>query len=143
VPCRALAPGTPRGCWPPAATSARDQRAAAVQQCAGLAPVTERRGHTCWGPWRGHGPTCLRQPFVEWAAHSLPHADGARAFDEQQRAKGSAHQAARRALAVNWRRIVSRCWKDRTPDHEAPDLTALKRRGAPRLRYVQNSYNRP
>ena len=30
----------------------RDQSAAEVQKFAGLAPVTERRGHKRWVPWR-------------------------------------------------------------------------------------------
>jgi hypothetical protein len=63
----------------------------------------------------------------------------ARAFYEPQRAKGSAHQAALRALAFQWMRLVSRCWQDRTPDDEATDLTALKRRGSPLLGAGQKS----
>jgi hypothetical protein len=52
----------------------------------------------------------------------------------EQRAKGSAHQAALRALAFKWIRILYRCWKDRTPYNEATYLTALKCRGSPLLR---------
>jgi Transposase IS116/IS110/IS902 family len=125
------------------ASSARDHRAADVQKCAGLAPVTERSGTKCWVHWRLYGPKFLRQTFAEWAAPSLPHANWARAFYEQQRAKGPAHQAARRALAFKWVRSVSRCWKDRTPYDEAPYLTTLKRRGSPLLGAVQQSSKNP
>jgi transposase len=117
----------------------RYQSAADVQKFAGLAPVTERSGHKCWVHWRLHCPKFLRQTFVEWAAQSIPHSYWARAFSEQQRAKGSAHQAALRALAFKWIRILYRFWRDRTPYNEATYLTALKRRGSPRLRSVQKS----
>jgi transposase len=105
--------------------------AAAVQKYAGIAPVTERSGKQCWVHWRLQCPTFLRQTFVEWTAQSIPHSYWARAFYEQQRAKGASHQAALRALAFKWIRIVYRCWQNRTPYHEATYLSALKRRGSP------------
>jgi hypothetical protein len=122
---------------------ARYHSAAGVQKFAGPAPVTERSGHKRWVHWRQHGPTCLRQTFVEWAAQSIPHSYWARAFYEQQRAKGSAHQAALRALAFKWIRILYRCWQDRSPYDETTYLTALQRRGSPLLGAVQTSQNRP
>ena len=112
----------------------RYQRAADVQKFAGRAPVTERSGHKCWVHWRLHCPKFLRQTFVEWAAQSIPHSYWARVFYEQQRAKGSSHQAALRALAFKWMRILYRCWQDRTPYHEATSLTTLKHRASPLLR---------
>jgi hypothetical protein len=117
----------------------RDHRAAAVQKFAGLAPVTERSGHQCWVHCCQHCPQYLRQTFVEWDAQSIPHADGARAFYEPQRAKGSAPQAALRALAFTWIRSLYRGWQDRTPYDEATCCTALKRRGSPLLGAVQKS----
>jgi transposase len=105
--------------------------AAAIQKYAGIAPVTERSGNKCWVHWRLQCPTFLRQTFVEWTAQSIPHSYWARAFYEQQRAKGSSHQAALRALAFKWIRILYRCWQDRTPYDEATYLNALKRRGSP------------
>ena len=104
--------------------------AAAVQKYAGIAPVTERSGKQCWVHWRLQCPTFLRQTFVEWTAQSIPHSYWARAFYEQQRARGSSHQAALRALAFKWIRILYRCWQDRTPYDEAIYLNALKRRGS-------------
>jgi transposase len=105
--------------------------AAAVQKYAGIAPVTERSGKQCWVHWRLQCPTFLRQTFVEWTAQSIPHSYWAKAFYEQQRAKGASHQAALRALAFKWIRILYRCWQDRTPYDEAIYLSALKRRGSP------------
>jgi hypothetical protein len=45
------------------------------------------------------------------------------------RAKGSTHQAAIRALAFKWIRILYRCWQTNTPDNESTYLNALVRRG--------------
>jgi transposase len=104
-----------------------------IQRFAGIAPVTERSGNKSWVHWRWQCPRFLRQTFVEWAALSIPHCYWAKAYYEQQRARGSSHQAALRALAFKWIRIVYRCWQNRTPYDEATYLTALKQRGSPLL----------
>jgi hypothetical protein len=44
-----------------------------------------------------------------------------------QRHKGKTHQAAIRALAFKWIRIVFRCWQDNRPYDEVKYLMALKR----------------
>ena len=106
---------------------------AEVQKYMGIAPVTERSGNKCWVHWRLQCPKFLRQTFVEWAALSIPHCYWAKAFYEQQRARGSSHQAALRALAFKWIRILHRCWQDHLPYDEAKYLNALKRRGSPLL----------
>jgi hypothetical protein len=98
--------------------------------------VTERSGKKAWGHWRLQWPTFLRQTFVEWAAESPRHAFWAQVYYQQQRDKGKAHQAAVRALACKWIRILYRCWQARTPDNEAVSLQALKRRSAPLLHHV-------
>jgi transposase len=102
-----------------------------VQQYSGIAPVTERSGNKCWVHWRLQCPKFQRQTFVEFAALSIPHCYWAKAYYEQQRARGSSRQAALRALAFKWIRIMYRCWQQRTPYDEARYLTALKRRGSP------------
>ena len=102
-----------------------------MQSYVGVAPVTERSGNKYWVHWRWHCPAFVRQTFVEWAAHSIPYCYWAEAYYRQQRAKGSSHQAALRALAFKWIRIVYRCWQTRTPYDEAKYLSALKRRGSP------------
>jgi transposase len=104
---------------------------AEVQKYVGIAPVTERSGNKYWVHWRLQCPKFLRQTFVEWAALSIPHCYWAKTFYEQQRARGSSHQAALRALAFKWIRILHRCWLDRVPYDEAKYLNALKRRGSP------------
>jgi transposase len=112
---------------------ARCSSAEALQKYAGMAPVTERSGKKAWVPWRLQGPTCLRQTFVAWAAESTRHAFWAQVYDQQQRDQGKAHQAAVRAWAVQWLRILYRCWQDRTPYDASMYRQALKRRSAPRL----------
>jgi transposase len=108
----------------------RDASAAALQRYAGIAPVTERSGKKSWVHWRLQGPTFLRQTFVEWAAESTRHSFWAQVYDQQQRDKGKAHQAAVRALAFTWIRILYRCWQDRTLYNESVYLQALNSRGS-------------
>jgi transposase len=118
----------------------RDRSASAeeLQKYAGIAPVTERSGKTTWVHWRLQCPKFLRQTFVEWAAESTRHSFWARAYYQQQRDKGTSHQAAVRALAFKWIRILFRCWQTRTPYNEAVYLTALKQRGAPLIHHRAN-----
>ena len=101
-----------------------------LQQYAGIAPVTERSGKKSWVHWRLQCPTFLRHTFVEWAAESTRHSFWAQVYYQQQRDKGKAHQAAVRALAFKWIRILFRCWQDRTPYDESVYLQALNNRGA-------------
>jgi transposase len=105
----------------------------ALQKYAGIAPVTERSGKKSWVHWRLQCPKFLRQTFIEWAAESIRHSFWAQAYYQQQRDKGKAHQAAVRALAFKWIRILYRCWQERTPYDESVYLQALKRRSAPLL----------
>jgi transposase len=109
-----------------------------LQKYAGIAPVTERSGKKSWVHWRLQCPKCLRQTFVEWAAESIRHSFWAQAYYQQQRDKGKAHQAAVRALAFKWLRILYRCWQERTPYDEAIYLQALKRRHASLLHHLAN-----
>ena len=74
--------------------------------------MTERSGKKSWGHWRLQCPKFLRQTFVEWAAESIRHAFWARVYYQQQRDQGKAHQAAVRALAFKWIRLLFRCWQD-------------------------------
>jgi transposase len=104
--------------------------AADLQKYAGIAPVTERSGKKSWVHWRLQCPKFVRQTFVEWAAESIRHSFWAGIFYQQQRDKGKAHQAAVRALAFKWIRILYRCWQDRTPYDESVYLQALNNRGA-------------
>jgi len=111
----------------------RYKSAADIQKYSGVAPVTERSGKKHWVHWRWQCPTFLRQTFVEWAAQTINKSYWAGEFYRQQRAKGSTYQAAVRALAFKWIRILFRCWQTRTPYNEVVYLKALERRGSPLL----------
>ena len=111
----------------------RFNSAAELQRYAGIAPVTERSGKKCWVHWRWQCSTFLRQTFVEWAAQTINKSFWAGAYYQQQRDKGCSYNAAVRALAFKWIRILYRCWQTRTPYDEATYLKALKRRGSPLL----------
>src|ERR1700675_637180 len=111
----------------------RFRSAEEVQRYAGIAPVTERSGKKRWVHWRLKCPKFLRQTFVEWAAQTVNRSFWAGAYYRQQRAKGSSHQAAVRALAFKWIRILYRCWQTGTRYDESVYLNALRKRGSPLL----------
>jgi transposase len=110
--------------------------AADLQKYAGIAPVTERSGKNAWGHWRLQCPKFLRQTFVEWAAESIRPSFWAQVYYQQQREKGKAHQAAVRALAFTWIRILYRCWQERTPYDESVYLQALHHRGSSLIQHL-------
>lgn len=109
----------------------RFSNAGDVQSFSGIAPVRERSGHSEWIHMRWACPKFLRQTFHEWAGHSIPHSQWARAYYDQQIAKGNEHHAAVRSLAAKWIRIVYRCWINHTPYNEQVYLDALRRHGSP------------
>lgn len=107
-----------------------------VARYTGVAPVVERSGQSCRVRWRYFCPKFLRQSFHEFAGESVRHSFWARAYYEQQRGKGKDHQAATRALAYKWIRIIFRCWQTRTPYDEVTYLESLRRKGSPLLSYA-------
>ena len=60
----------------------------------------------------------------------------AKAFYQSYRERGGSHQAALRALAFKWIRVLHRCWLDRKPYDEARYLMALQKRQAPLLAFA-------
>ncbi len=110
--------------------------ASSVQKSAGIAPVMERSGNKKWVHWRYSCSKFVRQTFVEWAGQTIPRSFWAKAFYESCRARGVRHQAALRALAFKWIRILHRCWLERVPYDESRYLMALQKRGAPLLKHA-------
>ena len=102
-----------------------------MQAYAGIAPVVERSGKSCWTHWRWNCPKFLRQTFHEFAKSTVIHSAWARAFYDLQKSRGKGHNAAIRSLAFKWIRIIHRCWQTRTPYDEGLYLQALARRGSP------------
>lgn len=117
----------------------RYESASEMARYAGIAPVIERSGQSCWIRWRYFCPKFLRQSFHEYAGESIKHSFWAHAYYESQRAKGKSHQAAVRALAFKWIRIIYRCWQTRTPYDEVKYLENLRKKGSPLLNYAANN----
>ena len=92
------------------------------------------------GVWPVRPPASdLRQ----WAGRTIPRSFWASAYYHGQRAKGCSHQAAVRALAYKWIRILYRCWQTRTPYDESVYLHALKRRGSPLIATMAATHQNP
>lgn len=107
-------------------TSASD-----IQAYSGIAPVTDQSGRHKWVHVRWAFPKFLRQTFHEFAAHSIPHCQWAKAYYQHQMETGSGHHAAVRALAFKWIRVLYACWRDRTPYDDALYTRALEKRHSP------------
>ena len=108
----------------------RWQTADDLLRFSGVAPVIERSGKSSWTRWRYFCPKFLRQSFVEYAGESIRHSEWARAFYMLQKAKGKSHQAAVRALAYKWIRIIWKCWQTRTKYDEARYIECLRKKGS-------------
>ena len=119
----------------------RFNSAGELQRYAGIAPVTERSGKKHWVHWRWQCSSFLRQTFVEWAAQTINKSYWAGVYYQQQRDKGATYQAAVRALAFKWIRILYRCWKNNTPYNESVYLNALKQRGSPLINQYPDTIN--
>jgi transposase len=102
----------------------------------GIAPVIERSGQSVWIRWRYFCPKFVRQAFQEYAGESVKHSFWARAYYQQQIARGKSHHAAVRALAYKWIRIIWKCWQTCTPYDEVQYLESLRKKGSPLLSFA-------
>lgn len=127
APRLAAAFGTDRARW---------DSPAGLQAYSGIAPVTERSGKSVWVHHRLACPKFVKRTCHEFADQSIRFSRWARAYYDQQRARGKDHHAALRALAYKWMRILYRCWKERRPYDEETYLAALRRRGSPLVENV-------
>lgn len=105
--------------------------AAAMQRYFGVAPVTEKSGGRAWVHWRWNAPAFARQTLVEWAGQTVVYCPWAKAYYEQQRAKGVRHWAILRALAFKWLRILWRCWQNSEAYEDLKYLRQLEQRRSP------------
>lgn len=124
-----VALGTDRERW---------QSADELARFSGIAPVIERSGKSCRVRWRYFCPKFLRQSFHEYAGESVKHSFWARAYYDEQRGRGKSHQAAVRALAFKWIRIIYKCWQTRTAYDEVKYLEGLRKKGSSLLNYAAN-----
>jgi hypothetical protein len=111
----------------------RYKTAGELQCYSGIAPVLVSSGRQARVHWRWACPKFVRQTFHEWAAHSIASSPWAKAYYEQQRAKGKSRNSAMRSLAFKWIRILFRCWKARTPYREDLYQQALAKHAAARM----------
>lgn len=93
----------------------------------GIAPVKQASGRSEWIHMRWACPKFLRQTFHELARTSLPFCAWARCYYQLQLQRGKGRQAAFRALAFKWQRIMWRCWQDRVPYDDSKYVESLKR----------------
>jgi transposase len=114
----------------------RFNNASGLQSYSGIAPVTKASGNSCSQHFRRACPKFLRQTFHEFASHSIAKSKWARAFYDHQRSLGKDHNAAARALAFKWIRILFRCWKDGKPYDEAVYLSSLQKHHSPLQRLL-------
>jgi Transposase IS116/IS110/IS902 family len=90
----------------------RYQSAGELQSYSGIAPVLASSGKQCWVHWRWACPKFLRQTFHEWATHTIVSSAWAKAYYEQQRAKGKP-------------RTHSPCMAARRADRETPGPASI------------------
>jgi hypothetical protein len=114
-----------------------------MQQLAGIAPVTEKSGKKTFVHWRYACPKFMRQTFQEFADHSRRWCQWAKAHYELLRQRGKSHNAAVRALAYKWIRILFRCWKDRQPYQDAVYTKSLFKHGSPLASLLVKSVENP
>jgi transposase len=114
-------------------TSDRERFAAArdMQTFSGAAPVLIASGKSHTVLRRFHRPRFLHQSFWEHAKNSTLYCPWAKAYVEDQVARGKKRSSAYRSLAFKWQRIMFACWKNRTPYDEAKYQAALMRSGSP------------
>jgi transposase len=93
----------------------RFQSATELQNQSGIAPVTQQSGKAKSVHSRHACPQFLKQTFHEFADHSRRWSPWAKAFYQSKKASGMKHQAAVRALAFKWIRILFQMWKHRKP----------------------------
>ncbi|MEO0414461.1 MAG: IS110 family transposase, partial [Verrucomicrobiota bacterium] len=105
--------------------------ASAAQNFGGISPVTKQSGNSRVIHRRYACPKFHRQTFLEWVGQTITRSIWAKAFFQQQKAKGVSHYSALRALAYKWIRIIWRCWQDRNTYCEETYIKALRSTGSP------------
>lgn len=92
---------------------ARYANAESLQAAAGIAPITTQSGNSRFVSARWSSSKFIKQTFHEYAGLSIAKCAWAKAYYEEQIAKGKSAQMAKRALAFKWIRISFRLWQAR------------------------------
>lgn len=109
----------------------RYESAQELQNQSGIAPITKQSGKSQSVQSRRACPKFLKQTFHEFADHSRRWCHWAKALYEAKKTAGMKHQAAIRALAFKWIRILFRMWKDRKPYDDQSYTQALSKAQSP------------
>ncbi len=115
----------------------RYESAEQVQCYSGIAPVTKQSGKSKHVNKRNACPKFLRQTFHEFADHARKWSTWSTAFYNMKRAKGFKHNAAVRALAFKWIRIIFRMWKTRTEYSESFYIQQLRKTNSPIIQFLE------
>jgi transposase len=99
----------------------------------GVAPIEIASGKQYSVHWRWNCPRFFRQTFVEFAYCSIQNCAWAKAYYDDQKAKGKKHHQAVRALAFKWIRIIWKLWKDKVPYNDSIYTKSLEKKNAPLL----------
>lgn len=103
-----------------------------MQLLCGIAPIRVQSGNRSYTFMRQHCPKFLRQSFHEFAGASVKSSVWAKAYyQEQTKTKKSGSNAAKRALAYKWIRILTACWISNTPYNEMKYIAQLQKRNSP------------
>lgn len=103
-----------------------------MQLICGIAPIRVQSGQRMCTFMRQQCPKFLRQSFHEYAGASAKSSLWAKAFyDDQTKTKKSGSNAAKRALAYKWIRVLTACWISNTPYNEMKYIAQLQRRNSP------------
>jgi len=109
-----------------------------IQCRVGIAPITIQSGKSLQVRKRIACPKFLRQTFHEYADHARKWSPWAKAFYQMKRSQGMKHNAAVRALAYKWMRIIFRLWKTKTVYDENQYIQRLKATGSPIVNFLEN-----
>jgi transposase len=98
-----------------------------LQAYAGTVPVTKRSGKQRSVQFRFACDKTLRYVVDHVAFVSLQQSAWARAYYDQQRARGHGHRQALRALGAKWLKIIFVMWRDSIPYSEEHHLANMAR----------------
>ena len=98
-----------------------------LQAHAGAVPVTKRSGKQRVVHFRFACDKALRHVVDQVAFLSLLSSEWARAYYDQQRARGHAHHQALRALGAKWLKIIFVMWHRQVPYDEQYHLATMTR----------------
>jgi transposase len=108
-------------------------------QCySGIAPVTRQSGKSSHVSCRYACPKFLRQTFHEFADQARKWSSWSAAYYRHKRDTGCRHQAAVRALAFKWIRIMFHLWKTRSTYDESFYIQQLRKRNSPVVKFLES-----